>query len=424
MLHKVGTRGPWLSLAALVLALTAWPAAPAAADWTDPERLTQPGTYSNGLHVVHTDAGETVAAWVEQDQDDPFPMRLAVAVKPADGPLETVQILADELAGCVLDVASDAAGNVAVSWQTPDGTIRVARRPAGGSFGPVETVREGRGGLGGSTSTPHLSMSPDGDLAVTWMLWQNAYDAGAETPRMTAMAAISRDGAPFEAPVALTEQVPDGGWSHDSVITAAGELVVVWAETHEDATNPGWVLSAPSRVHAVWRSAAGVNSDVQTLTETPNYVSCPRVAADASGRVATIWHEVEPVQCASGGFYKVALRMPGEPFANPAVVPGSSNSAAGGTLEMDAAGNMSIAFNSGDDPAGIRVVSGPFGGPLEVTHSMGGGVADAAAAPGGTVVGRVPYPYAWGEPVEVGRLASEGGFSSASDVRKDCAGVE
>jgi hypothetical protein len=412
-----------LLVAGWAVVLCLFPVAPASADWSAPERLTRAGTSANGVQLIHTSVGETVTAWVEQSNEDPFPMRLAVAVKRAGEPLEEVQILADQLAGCVLDIAADAAGNVLIAWQLPDGTIRVARRPPGGEFSAPETLRKGSGEVYGSASAPRLSMNESGDALVTWTDWYSYYELRRQDPRRDAMAAISRDGGPFEPAVKLTEAPGDGSWSHDSVITATSEVVFLWAETYEEATDPGWRLTAPSRVRAVWRSAEGVNSDVQTLVTTDNFVSCPRVATDGAGRVATIWHEVEPVQCLSGGFYKLARRLAGEAFAEPTVVPGSSNSAAGGALELDASGNISIAFDNFDDPPGIRVVTGPFDGELSLAH-IRGGVAGIAATPDGTVIGRFPHPFAWRTPMEVGRLGSNGTFEEATDVRDDCAPVE
>src|SRR5689334_21984956 len=95
-----------LAAAALALALPA--ASHAEPAWQPAVALTQPGvTNGNDWQLVTTSQGETVAVWVQANDANTFPLRLMSVVQHADGTTEPARELAPDLAGCVLDIASD-----------------------------------------------------------------------------------------------------------------------------------------------------------------------------------------------------------------------------------------------------------------------------------------------------------------------------
>jgi hypothetical protein len=399
------------ALTVLVLAASAATASAVERAWQPPQ-LVHEGS-PNDLHVVRTSLGETVTVYLDQTD---FPIRMFARVKRADGTLEPAVELASELAGCVLDLATDARGWTIASWMTPNGTIKIARRPPGGVFLPPEVVR-GSNNTGGSNGK--LAMNPRGDAALFWAL----YDGDGH---YVYQAAISRAGGSFGPVETLTPAMPIGTGGYDVALTPAGELVAVFA-TNEETEQPqppvevGLPTPPPERtshatVHAVTRPVAGGATPIQKLSEFAGWATCPQVLSDGNGRVAAIWHEIDNSQCAAFGRDLVALRRVGTSFEPAAEVPGSRGQASPGELAVSDGGQIAIGYSTGDG----QLVTGSFETPLSVRHSFGNYYGAPALAGGAN--GEVVFGPAEG-PVDTGRLKTDGSIAPAQALRPDCENV-
>jgi hypothetical protein len=116
-------------------------------------------------------AGNAVAAWVQSDGSNDL---VRVAVRPAGGafgPPDTISAIGSSARD--LDVAMDAGGNAMLVWSRPEsGLSRVqwSHRPAGGAFPMGATITAGPTS---AQHNPRLAMDPAGNAVVAYQ----AYDS-------------------------------------------------------------------------------------------------------------------------------------------------------------------------------------------------------------------------------------------------------
>jgi hypothetical protein len=397
-----------LSLALASMAIAELPSA--AAGWSPPLVLSAPSTMNSSPHVVTTVRGEIVTVWIEEDVGDPFPMRMMARTRRADGTLEDPVELSPELRGCVLDLATDAFGNVIASWQLPDGAIKVARRPPDGKFGAPETVNGWNDG-GGSAE---LTMNARGDAALMWSEFRPHEYAG----QWTHFAAVSRAGAPFSEPVLLEpwREVATGGY--DVALTPSGDAVAVWtANPEQDPARPTY--GDPARVETATLTRDGAVTPVQKLAEFEGAATCPQVLSDAHGRVAALWHEIHRNYCALWGRDMLALRMAGSRFDQPVEVPTSTGNVSRGSLAVSEDGQITVGFSDQD---GGELLQGSFDTPLEVVVPAFPAQGDAPSL-SGSETGELVFGPAEGQQLETARLRGNGDLAAVQDLRRDCAYV-
>ncbi|MDQ3935010.1 MAG: hypothetical protein M3340_10335 [Actinomycetota bacterium] len=400
----------WGIVAVLVTALwlTAG-AAVASAEWKQPQVVNRPGTYATGPKMVTTPLGEVVTVWVEQADASPFPMRMVSRVVRADGVVEPAVEIAGELAGCVLDLTTDALGNVIASWQLPDGTIKVARRAPGGVFGPPQIVAKPENG----GSPPVIASNARGDIALMWAQFRPHETWG----QWTHFVAVSRGGGSFGAPVQIEPWRPVATGGYDVALTPAGEVVGVWAANPEREPERD-TYGDPARVETATLTAAGLVTPVQKLAEFDGAATCPELAADAQGRLAALWHEIHTDYCAVWGRDMIALRRSGIQFEPPVEVPTSRGNVSRGELEVSDGGDITVAFSDQD---GGEVVRGSFDSPLTVAVPQF--PAQSTPSMGGNEGGDVLFGSDGGSHIQTARLRDDGTMEAPQDLRADCANV-
>lgn len=362
-------------------------AAPAHARWEE-QGLGSPGWDSqNAKGLAITSDGDTIAVWEERQGDT---WRTMLGVFPTSG-LAT----ADELGPHIntSGLATDAAGNAVAMYTTGDDRdIRWRERPAGGTFAPPQALGlpDGDQALGAT-----VAMNAHGDIAFVWgrsgSLWAAIRPAGQVS---------------FGAPEELGPLGP-GYWPEITPrLTDEGELLVVWINTVDSAERP--------QLQAVHRSPGGAVSAVQTIA-TPSTDSSNQVASDADGRAVITWEE-EP-HANWFGKTKMAIRDPGGDF-RPTAFPGSGPA----TYQPRAAGiatggPATIAYTT---PFGLRVYSGPFGGPYRRLHTYrSGNDVRVEASPGGrTLLAWTTYDH-----VVTTQRSGNGDFGPVEDLRESCAGL-
>jgi hypothetical protein len=395
-------------VAALALFLVM--AAPAAAlerVWLPPQVLNPDpeNNWTNDPVVVRTVTGETVTAFLSLPNDG-WTTRVLVRVRNVDGTLGPIEELTDRPAGCVLDIATDALGNVVVSWVLPDGTVQIARRPAGGTFGEPETASPG------SNSMPSLTMNARGDIGLVWRRWIN----GTATGTSYIQGRVRLNGKGWGPVTDLSSPETPPYWGGVSgALTPGGDLVAVWTDNPDQSWS--WD-DRPAHVRAATLFEDGRVSRVQELSTFQGWATCPQVLSDLKGRVAAIWHEIYDDYCPMHGRTMLAKRTDGDEFGPPEEVPGTRGNASPGELAVSEDGRIGVAFGGGYGPGGNLAV-GSFDEPLELVASVHGGKPAMAGGESGEIV----FGPNWGPDIMTGRLRSDGSLAPPQDLRDDCAEV-
>ncbi|MDP2712724.1 MAG: hypothetical protein Q8O56_16050 [Solirubrobacteraceae bacterium] len=436
---------------AAVCAGLAVPAAAGAAPWQEPTDVGSPAAANLG-HVVGDD-GFTLSAWrppLGADEPTPLVAPALVAVRPpgqqgfgpsrriddlaarpvryaktraallrvrqsggsqgapvadvgvsygrTSGDLgDTRPIAADvplEASGLPV-IAASPRGDVAVAWIERDADrrqLRVALRPAGGSFGAPVTLR----GSGVSTA-PALSFGPQGDLLLAY---QHApADGGSRRVEVRVHRAGGDYGGVIDVGPAsgVTDAAPAVG--HD------GRLYVAWG-----TQDGGEEANEPYRVFARSAPRGGQFAELQGLDDGGAAWRSPGrlvLAARGDGGAQLAWTSVQPPQAPGAvASFPVRTARAGADGRFAAPVELAADGAVGdlAVSATDPLGAATLAWStapslSGADPATARVVAARLpaeGAPTiedvsEVGHVGGPRLAlDAAAAPSATWISSPP----------------------------------
>jgi hypothetical protein len=156
----------------LTLALSQAPAH-AAVQWTSGESISAPGQDAFQPRVATNGQGTAVAIWARFDGTVPGAGRCCSLIQAAErnsagvwGPTQTVSAPAQN--AYEPRIAVDAAGNAVAVWTRFDGSnqrVQTASRPAGGSFGAVQTLSD----AGVEAYTPDVAIDATGDAVAVWV---------------------------------------------------------------------------------------------------------------------------------------------------------------------------------------------------------------------------------------------------------------
>jgi hypothetical protein len=365
-------------LALLATVVASAGAAPASGSWGAGEDLIPAGSQAGVWPVpVMTSNSDIVALWSE---DDGAGDRWQVGTWPLAGGSTRL----DFAPGAGTAAAIAAGGGAAVVAYDGDASndIHWRERPAGGAFGPLQTLD-----LTGSEIASNrlaVAMNAHGDVAFVW--WGTAV-----------YAAVKPAGGSFSAAVKLGDAA---GFPTDfkAALSDSGELVAAWTDD--------------TGVHAGRRSSGGQASPAQTLTGSSGTWVIDAFAMDGSGDALLVWREVDGATPTG----KLALRGPGEDFAE-ATFPGPGmENRVPAAAAMSAAGLVTLAYHT---KYGVAVYSGQFGTPLQRVHTFGSvsGNLSLAMSPGGrTVIAIDPDFYH--------RITAQrdgnGAFGPLEDLQSDC----
>jgi hypothetical protein len=164
-----------LVAAAVVAVLCPTTTAIAMPGWTAPVTITDPGEMGEFGAVAMDGGGNTMAVWYQRQPPSATDFLLRVAYRPAGGSFSAPRTLgaANQPGGGNIppsspQVAFDAAGNATVVWLQADGAgdLRVVSAVAapGGSFGPIVTLSP----PGRSALFPSLAVNGRGDGLAAW----------------------------------------------------------------------------------------------------------------------------------------------------------------------------------------------------------------------------------------------------------------
>jgi hypothetical protein len=241
---------------------------PAGSGWDSPETLSAAGQSAELPQVAIDSDGNALAIWHRFDGTDD---RVQASFRPAGGSFGAADTLSDAGQAAVrAQIAFDANGDALAVWQRFDGSdsrIQAASRPAGGSFGAVETLSD----AGLDARAPRIALDAAGDAAVAWRSDNDV--------QIRVRAAIRPAGGSFGAPQTLSDAGQDAG-AVEVAIDPEGNALAVWTRGHPDGDDRGQYALAP---------AGGGFEAPQTLSEPGGGVAWPDAAFDGEGNALILW---------------------------------------------------------------------------------------------------------------------------------------
>ena len=249
-----------LGLLALLIASAISPACVQAA-WSDPAPLAD-----GAAPRIDVSSGGTAVAAMIRNSDG----RVIAAVRPpgaAWGPFEELSPAGVTVTG--LDIAIDESSRATAIWGESGAGLRSSDRPAGGSWGSAETVRDT-----GTAERVNLDVNGAGAAVAGW------YESGNPA---RAWAGARDPGGSWTA----TTLGPGGrvGLNTEVGIDADGNAVAVWS-SYQGSPSPGTAYVETSA-----RPAAGAWSSSQELASSAGLFITGDVAVAADGAATAVWWE-------------------------------------------------------------------------------------------------------------------------------------
>jgi hypothetical protein len=305
-------------------------------------------------HVAIDATGDAVAVWVDGSS------RIQAALRPGGGSFAAPQTVsaAGQTAG-EPRVAIDSAGDALAVWQRGvydyhsgfcQSHIEAAWRPAGGSFGPPQTIS---GGVA-SAVHPEVAVNAEGTAVAVW--------ESSDVPSCYGdyvQAASSAAGGSFGAAQRLS---PSGQFANEAQVAVdpLGDAIAVWSRF--DGTH--------TRLDAAIEPAGGSFGPAQTISAVGEDVAGPRVATDGQGDATVVWWSIDQA-------IKSAVRPAGGGFGPPEAIPGGSSGSDVNLpqLAVNAAGDAVALWSQGvfgsTVQAAVRPAGGSFGAAQAISGSSG-----------------------------------------------------
>jgi hypothetical protein len=291
---------------------------PAGGSFETPQLM--PDLHSTNAQVAVDHEGNAVAVWMtEAASHGLFEWDIRASFRPAGGDFGPPQTLSRPEDPINFDpqVAISRRGDAIVSWHTGRDVdqpccseIRLVRRPAGGSFGPPETITE----PGHNVEPVRLVMNDRGDALLLWQRRQ--------VPRSCCLqirASFQPAGGRFgpRETIVQTSDVPD--FNLDAGIDRSGEAVVAWKSGDESN------VFANVEIQVAIRPPRGTFGPPVTISETCRPEDFdgflrPQVAVDPKGDAVVVWSLCGPTQAtrrpAKGTFGPAETISTPEPFSS------------------------------------------------------------------------------------------------------------
>lgn len=208
-----------VAIANLLILVLAAPAARGAVEWAPPEQISAAGLNAVEPQVAASASGVAIAVW---NRSDGVNGRIQAAVRPPGGSFGAAQTLsAVGQEAFQPQVAIDPNGNAVAVWTRFDGVfnrIQASSRPAGGSFGAVQTLSVANK----NSDSPQVSIDPNGTATAVWV----TYDGTGSTSRI--VAATRPLGGSFGAEETISF---NGQFAFEPQVESEpnGEAVAVWS---------------------------------------------------------------------------------------------------------------------------------------------------------------------------------------------------
>jgi hypothetical protein len=232
-------------------------------------------------------------------------------------------------------VAIDDGGLAIEAWsETSAGKagVRVAQHAPGGAWTTFPGTLSGS--LPGDGCSPFASIDPAGNALVVWSQWAGP---GCGSGNQTMLFATRAAGAAaWSAPGVVGASAPQGDWSATAAANAAGQIVVAWETASPTNKFVFGAVGSPT-------TGFGVPTMLTTspLADSLYYLAA---AIGPSGDAAVQWND----NTGSTSNVLISLRPRGGTFqatATPITNVSSPSSASGGSIALDAAGDVLSAYS-------------------------------------------------------------------------------
>jgi hypothetical protein len=281
--------------------------------------------------------GTTVVAWqVTADDDDYHPV-VHWAIRPAGGAFGPVQSTTRWATDPQL--ATDAAGDMVLAWREDwtsdaadapfDTRVRAIRRPAGGAFGPVQTLSTP---LPRDVSVPSLAIADGGRVALAWVEYPKANPIGEPDADLRVSVGTVAGGFGPVVDLASVKASQTFSYAPAIAVNAAGQAVATWTLTTYGPPSP---QNPPAVQQAARRSADGVWEAPTTFP--PRSYQDSLAALGPDGTAILVWNGYDHTN--------VSVAPPGAPFPAPMAL---ASGEIGASLAMDGDGDALLAWADDD----------------------------------------------------------------------------
>jgi uncharacterized protein YheU (UPF0270 family) len=306
------------------------------------QTLSPAGQDTKSAQVAVDPSGNAVFVWQGLDATACGAcFRIQARARSASGVLSTTQILSGS-AATAPGVGVDQSGNAVFVWQGFDGTtdcssfgcyrVQARTRSAAGVLGATENISP----AGKNANSPQVAVEQSGNAVFAWLRPDGTTDcAGAACNRVqtrTRSAAGVLSATQTLSPPGQDAVEPQVG------VDQSGNAVFVWLLS-DGTTNCGGL--ACHRVQARARSAAGVLSAVQTLSDPGRDAGYSQVAVDQTGNAVFVWARPDAtMDCGGLGCDRVQARTR------------SAAGVLGATVTLSAPGQRAFQAQVAVDPGG------------------------------------------------------------------------
>lgn len=403
--------------------------------WTAPFALAGPAGGAGAPQVGIDEQGESAAIWSIDYGAGAAVVRRAVApqivsstdvvqvaLRPAGGSYGAIQTLSDASASAYSASVGIAAGGEAIAVWTQDqagektrgekSEVECSVRPAGGAFGPAQVLST----PGVQAEQPSLAVNSAGEAIVSWL--------GEED---TKLEYAMRSGKAFGSPRSIDPKPLAGIDDVHGALDARGDAILAWDEEEEPSAGVylGRVVAAQAPAPATFGSPIA-------LSEPGAHDFLPTVALDAQGEATLVWVQDAEDVTTKKATYRVLARTLSSAGASGMLQtlsevgqnPEDPNVGVDGAGEATAAWTRSTSSSSKFEAAVLPAGSGVFDPPSALDESAGGFIESAVAVDeGGEAMAMWSHETAEGEQVEEAERAAGGSFSVPVAVSSPAPGL-
>jgi hypothetical protein len=231
------------------------------------KNISAAGHDASNPQIAVDSAGNAVITWVRSDGTNDRAQERARSAAGALSPIENLSAAGQDAAAP--QVGIDSGGNAVFTWLRSDGTDLRAQtrvRDAGGALSPIQNLTA----PGQSATDPQLAVDPGGDAIFTWVRSDGTV-LRAQTRARAAGGTLSQIQNLSDATAFASN--PQVG------VDSGGNAVFTWLQS--DGT--------VDRVRARARSATGVLSQVENVSQAGKNASQPKVVVDSGGDAVIAW---------------------------------------------------------------------------------------------------------------------------------------
>ena len=254
-----------VTVLAAALIMSVGIASPANATFDAPLDLSSAAQSADQPQVAVANNGDAVFAWLRSDGSNVRVQTRALTAAGVLSPVQNISLPGNDASDA--RVAIDADGDSVFTWHRSDDSIQTRARTAAGQLSAVQQVSP----AGQDAEFPELAVDNAGDAVYAWQVTSGG-TGWIQTRTRTAAGS-------FGATQDLFSPLAQGFFQHQVAVDADGDAVFAWLAF--DGTN----FSIQARA----LSKAGLLANIQTISPAGEDGSAPQLAIDAAGDAVLTW---------------------------------------------------------------------------------------------------------------------------------------